>query len=227
MAEEGNVSDWQSFVSLRLPELTAQGLSSREAMQRVGQEWQEIKEGSAGSRGASSAGRRGRGGSVSKSGLKIDYIQTADGILSEAQAKDIALGLLDALIDRSDAEYSTEYAAMQRRAAELFGGGEEPSAADSAERKFGADLAEYLILAVISRRVPWSELEPAVLSGLREEAPGDAPALLLPPPASSMTPTAEQELGLAPRPTNPSLKSRVASSAVKRTIQGLEQILQQ
>lgn len=224
MAEEDQKTGWKAFISERLPGLTSQGMSSREAMQRLGEEWQELKGGSASSRGRFPMGHR-RGGNVSKSTLKIDYIQAADGLLSEAQAKDIALGLLDALIERSDAEYSTEYAAMQRRAAELFGG-DGPSAADSSERKFGRDLAEYLVLAVINRRVPWSELEPAVLSGLREEAPGDAPALLPPAPASSTTPTPEQELGLAPRPEQPSLKSRVASSAVKRTIQGLEQILQ-
>lgn len=39
MADEGRATSWKELLTTRLPELTAQGLSSREAMQRLSEEW--------------------------------------------------------------------------------------------------------------------------------------------------------------------------------------------
>ncbi|MEM7518807.1 MAG: hypothetical protein AAF368_18030, partial [Planctomycetota bacterium] len=131
--------------------------------------------------------------------MVIEYIKQVDGALSEEQAADIALGLLDGLLEYADADYSEEYRTMQRRAAELFRGPDKTDD-DTAERKFGMDLAEFLILAVIDRAVSWDQLEPAVLSGASggsQEMPDfGAPMQQGSPPEL----TAEQELGLAPRP---------------------------
>ena len=114
---------------------------------------------------------------------------------------------------------------MQRRAAELFRGPDKTDD-DTAERKFGMDLAEFLILAVIVRAVSWDQLEPAVLSGASggsQEMPDfGAPMQQGSPPEL----TAEQELGLAPRPET-SRRSRIGGAAVQATVREIEQLIQE
>lgn len=212
MAAQDKTS-WQAFSSARVKDLTAEGLTSRDAMKRASEEWQ--------------AGAKRTGGRVAKSKLVIEYIKAVDGTLSEEQAKDIALGLLDGLLEWADAEHSTEYATMARRAAELFRG-DERSADDSAERQFGVDLAEYLILALIDRGVSWDELQPTVLQGADTggEPPADPFAGGGGGGGIDRAPTPEEELGLAPPPRGGgSLRGKVAGSAVKETIRQLERII--
>lgn len=217
-------SRWQDYSSARVPELVAEGLENDDALRRAGEEWRSREKTSRDE--PKRAKRTSKGASMSsrKKGLTIEYIRQVDGALSEEQAADIALGLLDGLLEYADADYSEEYRVMQRRAAELFRGPDK-SDDDTAERKFGADLAEFLILAVIDRAVSWDQLEPAVLSGgsRGSQQMPDFGAPAQGPPAEL---TAEQELGLAPRPET-SRRSRIGGTAVQATVRALEQIIQE
>lgn len=205
---------WEEFRKRRLRELMDDGQSMADAMKVIGREWQSVKEG--GSTSATQSKRRST--PVSNNKLCIKYVQQASGNLSEEQAKDIALGILEGLIEYSDADRATELRTMQRRAAELFRGNE-VSDRDTAERRLGYDLAEFVVLAVIDRNITWESLTPSVLSE------GAAPTLtMLPGPSQrpgGITP--EEELGLKPK--QPSTGARVAGTALGETIKALEGIL--
>lgn len=200
---------WQEFRKKRLKELMDGGMTFGDASKVISREWKAMKEGKP-SKGASVSSKS------SKTALSIKYITSTSGELSEEQAKDIALGMLDGLIEYADGDSSTELTSMQRRAAELFRG-EERTASDTAERRLGFDLAEFLVLAVIDRNLSWESLTPSVLS--------DGAAPMLPTvvqPSQPSKPTPEQELGLSPKP---STGKKVAGTAMEETIKALQKIL--
>lgn len=205
-------NSWQKYSARRVAELTEGGMSPQEAMKQAGKEWKSRKSGAPKpKRGASMASK--------KSGLSIEYITNTAGTLSEEQASDIALGLLDGLLFHADAETGTELRTMQIRAAELFRG-KEKSVSDTAERQFGHDLAEYLVLAVIDRGVDWSELSPAVLG----EGPA-RPVMVTGGTSGRTTPTPEEELGIKKKEERKELGRKVGNTAIDEMVKALKDIM--
>lgn len=202
---------WQQYSKRRVPELRSQleGLTAQEAMKIAGREWREYSEGG------------GEVGSKRTSRVVIDYISEVAGVLPEEKAADIALGLIDGLLEYADASHAEEYNVMRRRAAELFRG-QERTTEDTVERRFGYDLAEYVVLAVIDRELSWSALEPSVLSGGSKGSGKEMPDFGggMPPPLEL---TAEQELGLSPKP---SVKGRATKTAIDATVKALKEIME-
>ena len=209
--------DWNAFRSPRMKALMEDGMSMGDASKIVSKEWKAYKE----KKGDCTSSKRTRSGTVkTRTGISIKYVSGVSGELSEEQAKDIALGLIDGLLEYADAEAGTELRTMQRRARELFAG-EERTASDTAEHRLGEDLAEFLVLAVIDRNIQWSQLEPSVLGG---KAAPVMPTFTA-PSGSPTKITPAQELGIVPKPTSPSLGQQVGKTALQKTIEGLTKII--
>lgn len=200
-------STWQKFSARRVKELTSEGMKAPQAMKQAGAEWRARKD-----KGARVANK--------KRGLSIEYITATAGELSEEQASDIALGLLEGLLEYADADHQTELRTLQIRAAELFRG-KDKSVSDTAEREFGFDMAEYLVLAVIDRGIDWSELRPSVLSA----GPAQPVVITGGTTGGRTTPTPEEELGLKKKEERKELGKKIGSTAIDEMVKALKDIM--